>query len=249
MKTIVNNLAIEYLDEGEGPILLMLHGWGDNLHTFDPLLQYISKYRVIRLDMPGFGGSERAKETWGVIEYARFVREFTKKIGVEPAVLIGHSFGGRVIIKGTATHVFSPEKIVLIASAGIAHKKTFKNYAFRMIAKLGKVLTTIPPFSSYRVQIRKKLYARLGSDYFASGTMRDVFLKVVREDLQEYARQIRVPALLIWGSLDDQTPLTDGETIRDEIQGSQLEVIEGATHFVHQEHPEKVAELINQFVR
>ena len=248
MKTIVNNLAVEYFDEGQGPTLLMLHGWGDNLHTFDALVHELPGYRTVRVDMPGFGNSERAAETWGVVEYARLVEAFIKKVQIEPRALIGHSFGGRVIIKGVGTGIFTPEKIVLIASAGVARKTTLKHLILRMFAKIGKALTLVPPLSMYRLQIRKKLYGALGSDYFAAGSMRDVFLKVVKEDLLPFAREIRVPALLIWGDHDTQTPLSDGEKIRDAIRVSQLEIIPGATHFVHQEKSQEVAALIKEFV-
>src|SRR3990167_9466285 len=155
MKIIIDNLAIEYTDEGVGPTLLMFHGWGDNLHTFDAIVQELSGYRIVRLDLPGFCRSERAEETWGVIEYARFVESFIKKIQIEPHTLIGHSFGGRIIIKGVGVGIFSPQKIVLIASAGVARKRTLKSMFFRMLAKLGKALTLIPPLSLYRGQIRK----------------------------------------------------------------------------------------------
>ncbi len=248
MQTVVDNLAIEYTDQGTGPVVLMLHGWGDNLHTFDPLLQYISKYRVVRLDLPGFGNSLRSEDTWGVVEYARFVQSFIKKLQIDPQVVVGHSFGGRVIIKGVGVGIFAPQKIVLIASAGVARKTTIKSLVLRLFAKIGKALTLIPPLSIYRQQLRKKLYGAIGSDYFAAGAMRDVFLKVVREDLVHYARQIRVPTLLIWGSEDTATPLTEGETIRDAIRQSELEVIQGATHFVHQEKPHEVAALIREFI-
>src|SRR4051812_20826260 len=95
MKVIVEGLATEYLDEGEGQTILMLHGWSDTIHTFDPILRHITKYRIIRVDLPGFGGSERPTSTWGVEEYARFVLAFCKKLECEPDVIMGHSFGGR----------------------------------------------------------------------------------------------------------------------------------------------------------
>ena len=248
MKTIVDNLAVEYSDEGEGRTILMLHGWADTMRTFDPILRYISKYRVIRVDLPGFGGSERPKETWGVEEYARFVLAFCKKLECEPDVLVGHSFGGRVIIKGVGEELLRPKKIVLISSAGVAKPKTWRNDVLRMVAKLGKAATAIPPLSHVRQKIRKKLYAKIGSDYFAAGSMRDIFLKVVAEDLLQFARNITVPTLLIWGRDDASTPLSDGEKLHAAIQGSQLKIIDGGSHFVHQEQPERVAALINEFI-
>lgn len=248
MQIIVNTLATKYADEGSGITLLLLHGWGDSLHTFDALAREMPGFRIVRLDLPGFGGSEKPNSVWGVAEYALFVQAFCKKLRVEPQVLIGHSFGGRVIIKGAGEGILSPQKIILIASAGVAKKKTLKNILLMSFAKVGKLITLVPPFSLYRQTIRKKLYGAIGSDYFAAGSMGPTFIKVVTEDLLEYAKKIRIPALLIWGSDDRSTPLLDGKKINEAIIGSALEVITGATHFVHQERPQEVAALIQSFL-
>ena len=248
MKTIVDNLAIEYTDDGNGPIVLMLHGWADTLHTFDPILRYITKYRIIRVDLPGFGGSERPKEPWGVEEYARFVAAFCKKIDRQPDVLIGHSFGGRVAIKGVGTGLLSPQKLILIGSAGVVHPPTFRRMLLRVVAKLARGLTLVPPFSLYRQTLRKRLYDSIGSDYFTAGSMSGVYIKVIAEDLLQYARNINISTLLVWGKQDSAVPLADGQKIHQAIRGSQLKVIDGASHFVHQEKPELVAKFIQDFV-
>lgn len=248
MKIIVDNLAVEYSDQGSGPAIVMLHGWSDNLHTFDKLVSELSGFRVVRLDLPGFGKSERPKDAWDVGQYTVFVRDFLAKLGIEQYILTGHSFGGRIAIKGVGTGVLQPERLVLIASAGVAKERTFKNEMLRTAAKIGKTLTLAWPFSLWRQRIRRKLYERIGSDYFAAGSMRDVFLKTIREDLLGYARGIQIPTLLIWGSEDTSTPLRDGERIHTAILGSELKVIDGASHFVHHEKPEEVAGYIRAFI-
>jgi pimeloyl-ACP methyl ester carboxylesterase len=248
MKTIVNNLAVEYRDEGEGPVLLMLHGWADNLYTWEGFTEQLQGFRIVRLDLPGFGGSERAVEAWDVKEYALFVRAFLQKMNIHMYILVGHSFGGRIAIKGVGSGILHPEKLILIASAGIAKTKTPRNKILRVIAKISKTITRIPPLSLWRHGIRKRLYARIGSDYFASGSMRDVFLKVIAEDLLADAEHIRVPTFLIWGRDDRSTPLSDGERIHDAIVRSELKIIDGGGHFVHHEKPEEIAQLIKNFI-
>ncbi len=265
MKMIVRGLAVEYVDEGQattaagappdlsrgerfrGPTTVMLHGWGDNLHTFDALVRQMPGYRIVRLDLPGFGQSERPREAWGVEEYALFVANFLKKLSIDSYVLVGHSFGGRIAIRGVGTKMLSPSKVVLIASAGVKKTRTLKNYVLRVVAKAVKALTLVWPLSRYRQQIRKRLYGAIGSDYFAAGSMRDIYLKVVAEDLLPFARQIAVPTLLIWGKNDRSTPLEDGQRIHAAIAGSTLRVFEG-THFVHQERAVEIAEAIKEFV-
>ena len=248
MKTIVDGLAVEYREEGQGDVLLLMHGWGDTLRTFDLIVPELSqKHRIVRLDLPGFGESERPHGTWGVGDYASFVQTFLNKIDVQPKAIIGHSFGGRIAIKGVANGVLSPERLVLIASAGNARRKTLKTYGFLAVAKVGKTIASILPERAQGA-LRAKLYEKAQSDYLHSGAMRDIFLKTIAEDLSGDAARITIPTLLIWGSEDRTTPLEDGVRFEQLIPGAQLEILEAAGHFVHKDASDEVATLIDTFV-
>ena len=249
MRVLIKNLAVEYTDKGNGPVMLLLHGWGNDLHSFDALVQsLISSWRVIRLDLPGFGGSEAPKETWGVGEYSQFVRAFIERLGISAYLLVGHSFGGRIAIKGIADGLLRAKKLVLIGSAGLAKRKTLRNRLFKTIAKVGK--TALSPFPAYlRDRLRRKLYAYAGSeDYLAAGPLQATFLKVMGEDLSHAAKRVYLPTLLIWGEFDTATPLSDGKHLHTLISGSQFEIVKSATHFVYQEKTAEVAQAIQRFV-
>ena len=249
MKIIVQHIATAYEDEGAGPVMLFLHGWQDNLHTFDALASSLSSsYRIIRLDLPGFGKSEMPNGAWSVDDYVQFVADFVQKLNVRPDVLVGHSFGGRIGIKGAGTQKLHARKLILIGPAGIAKKRTFRNSILRVAAKVGRLVTNVPPFLFWRHQLRKKLYRFLGSDYFASGRLKETFLKIIAEDLRESAKQVTIPTLLIWGEHDTQTPLALGKELSGLIRGSTLKVVRDAGHFVHQEQPRRVVELIRAFL-
>lgn len=248
MKMIVQGIAVEYRDEGAGPVMLMLHGWKDSLHTFDPLVRELAtRFRVVRIDMPGFGESEMPDPSWKLDDYVDLVHACIEKLGIDVTVLVGHSFGGRVIIKGLARRLFHPRTVVLIASAGVGERQVGKNAMLKMVAKAGKVATVALPHG-VRQKLRRRLYEKIGSDYHASGRLKDVFLNVVGEDLSADAQQVSVPTLLVWGSEDRSTPLSDGVKLSMLIPNARLETISGASHFVHQEHPQKVAHLIMDFV-
>src|SRR3972149_2244169 len=250
MKIIVQNLAVEYQDEGvssprqslrrsAGKVILLLHGWQDNLHTFDALTKFLSKTnRVIRLDLPGFGQSETPKETWGLDNYVEFVKNFIQKLNLQVDAFVGHSFGGRIAIKGAAENNLKPAKIILINSAGIAKSKTLRNYILKIFAKIGSFITYIPPFVFWREKLRQKIYKFIGSDYLDAHEMQKTFLKIISEDLSENAKKINTPTLLIWGENDTETPLSDGKLLSRLISHSKLEIINEAGHFVHQEKPE-----------
>ena len=233
MKVIVENLAIEYDDIGSGKVILFLHGWKDNLKTFDDLLPFLSsKYRIIRIDLPGFGKSGKPSESWVLDDYVKFINEFIFKLNLKVDTFVGHSLGGRI----------------LIASAGIAKRKTLKNYFLMFISKIGKFITYIPPFYFFKKQIRKTLYSFIGSDYFNAGSMKEIFLNIIREDLTHFLENIKIPTLLIWGEDDTETPLTDGNRFHKLIKNSVLKVFKNSGHFVHKEKSKEVSQLIQDFI-
>jgi pimeloyl-ACP methyl ester carboxylesterase len=246
MKSIVAGLATEHAENGIGPVVLMLHGWGDSLHSFDALVQKLPGFRIVRLDMPGFGNTELPKDTWTVEQYAKFVAEFCKKTGVQPEYVIGHSFGGRVIIKAVSQRFLEPKKIVFIASAGVADRQNVHNMAFTAGAKIGKALLKPFPKSLY-LRLRKELYRVTGGDYISAGALQETFLAVIKEDLSSDAAHIDRPALLVWGEDDIVTPVEEGKKIHRLIKGSELKVLSGAGHFVHQQKADEVAKLIQEF--
>lgn len=249
MKIIVQNLAIEYLDEGVGQALLFLHGWQDNFHTFDSLASLLSPTRrIIRLDLPGFGKSEAPKETWDLDNYVQFVEDFVQKLDFQVYALVGHSFGGRIAIKGQATKNLQVQKIILIGSAGIAKNRTFRNSFFKLLSKIAGLITYTPPLIFWREGLRKRMYSFIGSDYLNTGKLKETFLRIISEDLSTSAKKITTPTLLIWGENDTETPLSDGKRLAGLIADSKLKVISGAGHFVHKDKSQKVAKLVQEFL-
>jgi pimeloyl-ACP methyl ester carboxylesterase len=246
MKSIVSGLATEHSDKGLGPVILMLHGWGDSLHSFDILAEKLQGYQIVRLDLPGFGGSELPIGVWTVEDYARFIKEFCKKLHIEPQYMIGHSLGGRILIKAVASGLLNPRKLILVGSAGVADRQTVRNSAFMVLAKVGKLL--LKPFpKSWYLRLRRELYRVTGGDYISTGALKETFLKVINEDLSETARQVSIPTLLIWGEDDIVTPVSEGKKLHSLIPNSELRVLIGAGHFVHQQKADDVAELIRKF--
>ncbi len=78
---------------GEGPSLVLMHGWGCNLTTVRSIAAVASAtHKVYNLDMPGFGKSPEPTEVWGVEDYARMVERFLQMERIESPVLVGHSF-------------------------------------------------------------------------------------------------------------------------------------------------------------
>ena len=116
MNKTVKGLNINYICEGEGDLVLLLHGWGSNITLFRGMIDTLkTQYKVLAMDMPGFGESEEPKEPWCVDDYVDFVLEFLKDYNFDKITLLGHSFGGRVIIKLCSRELpFEVEKVIMV---------------------------------------------------------------------------------------------------------------------------------------
>ena len=89
-----DGIKLHYTDNGQGHVLLLLHGWGCNTETFSAVRPFLEeRMRVIAVDFAGFGQSEEPHAVWGVEEYTRSIEALAEHEGVENPVLVGHSFG------------------------------------------------------------------------------------------------------------------------------------------------------------
>ena len=162
-------------------------------------------------------------------------------LGIQKATLIGHSYGGRVIIRLAARESlpFTIERIVLIDSAGILPKKTWKQKMKIRRYKVLKKIVNLKLVYAICPELIDEWRNRQGSaDYRnASPMMRQCLVKAVNEDLTELLPRIRQDTLLIWGDLDTATPIADAKLMEEKIPGAGLAVIPGTGHFSFLENP------------
>ncbi|HSX35733.1 MAG TPA: alpha/beta hydrolase [Patescibacteria group bacterium] len=249
MQVVVDSLLTSYAAQGKGKTLLLLHGWGDSARGLAALQAQLAKrYRVIALDVPGFGGSQAPNGVWGLTDYAEFTAHFLAKIDkTDVHAVVGHSNGGAIAICGVSSGQLKPAKLVLLASAGIRGEYVGRMKALRYLTKAGKALT-IPLPKSVKQQLRKKVYQTVGSDMLVAEHLQETFKKVVGDDVRVEAAKIAVPTLLIYGDQDQATPLWYGEAFHQAITGSTLRVLNGAGHFVHVDRLAEVVHSIEEFL-
>ncbi|HHX12914.1 MAG TPA: alpha/beta hydrolase [Clostridiales bacterium] len=242
MEMIIDDYKINYKITGEGKTVVILQGWGTSMDMYDAVANSInSRYRVIQLDFPGFGNSDEPREAWDVDDYGDFVLKFIDELDIKEASFIGHSYGGRVIIK-LASRDKKPviiEKIVLIDSAGILPKKSLKQKTKIRIYKIGKKLANTRILQMLFPEAIDNWKSKQGSaDYRnASPIMRQCLVKAVNEDLTDYLKRIMVDTLLVWGDQDTATPISDAHIMEKEIPKAGLVVLKGAGHFSFIDQP------------
>lgn len=246
-------LKINYSVSDTGSNLLVLHGWGGSYNSW---LQFrklmVNKgISVIIPDLPGFGKSDKFSKVWTLDDYIDFVLEFTNKLGLEKFYLLGHSFGGRLAIKLAAKYPKKVKKLILVGSAGVKAEQTLKQQAFFILVKIGKFIFSAPGLKWLQPLIIKLLtYLGVAKDYYKlDGTMRETFKNVINEDLFPYLSKIKAETLIIWGKGDRIVPLEYGRLIKKEISRSRLEIIDNARHGVHLQTPEKLVNLVCDFIK
>ena len=255
MKKTVDGLTVNVAERGEASgnaAVLFLHGWGSRASLFEGLIELAAKkYFVLAPDMPGFGDSDEPADPWDVGRYADFILGLLKPYSLKKLILVGHSFGGRVILKLCERELpFEIEKIILIDSAGIKPKKSLRQRLSLAAYKTGRRVMSLWPLKKIFPDAVEKMRKKRGSaDYnAASPVMRQTLVKVVNEDLRHVLPSVKAPTLLIWGTADTATPLSDGELMEKLIPDAGLVKIEGAGHYSFLEAPEYVARVTASFL-
>ncbi len=234
--------------------IIILHGWGRGQQSFEKLKKLLEEkgHQVYSFDLPGFGEEKEPDQPWSVSNYADYVLNFSQTKDLNKFFLFGHSFGGRVGIK-FASHY--PEKLaglILCDSAGVTPRNKVQFGFLAKSVKIGKKIFSLPVIKYFYPFIKKVIYFLTGNrDYYRlqSEIMRETFKKVIAEDLKPYLSDIKIPTLIVWGEKDKATPVSDAKIINEKISNSQLKIFKNIGHNPQLEMPEKLAGVINDFIK
>ena len=252
METIIDGMKINYVEQGQGEPVLMLHGWGSSILPFTAIINLLSiKYRVIAVDFPGCGKSDTMKEAWTVDDYCDFVLKFCTELSIENPILIGHSHGGRVIMKLVGERLLNPPKVIFLDSAGLIPKKSFKKKMKIATFKTVKRILTLPLIRKFSGKLLEKARNYFGSSDYKSApeVLRKTMVNVVNTDLRHLLPNFDCPTLLIWGENDTDTPLRDAKIMESLIKDSGLCVIKNAGHFAFLDNPVQTAAILKSFLK
>lgn len=248
------NICVKTTGTGDKTVVI-LQGWGTDLGVYDSVAGAIDggKYRVIQFDFPGFGGSDEPKEPWDVDGFADFFCKFMEVMQIRQATLIGHSYGGRVIIKLAARESipFEITNIILIDSAGVLPVRTAaQKWKIRKYKILKKFLNLKLIYAMFP-EVIDDWRSRQGSADYRNATpmMRQCMVKAVNEDLTGLLPKIRQEVLLIWGDQDTATPIRDAHIMEEKIPNCGLAVIPGTGHFSFLEKPAQFRGIMEAYLK
>jgi len=233
MQAVINKILLnyEFVHSNKKTTIVILHGWKDSLDSWLGVLNSIKNdFNVLVVDLPGFGNSMRPLETFGVYDYAKVVKDLLNHLGIKEYIVIGHSFGGR-IASILASQDKKSLKLILVDSAGIEDRPYIYNTLLNFVSPLKSLL----PKKSLLI-LRRLLESK---DYKNSGDMKDIFLKVISENLTNDVKKINIPTYIIWGSKDAILDVSLTKKYKSLIKNSIVRIVWGAGHHPHKDKPEE----------
>ena len=255
---------IHLIDRGEGPAVLLLHGFGGNTFSWRFVMDDLARaHRVVAFDLPGFGFSDRSPELeYGHSAQAERVIAVMDELGIDRAVLVGHSMGGGILQRVAATHPGRVEKLVLVGSVNAAEPDPGRRDAGRAMMRVMTFAQKAPSlcliggkFGLNRTVADPGLVDEtMVKGYMAPlllpGTVEAIFAMAerVRDEAPVDLGQIAAPTLILQGAVDSVVPVATAEALHAGIGGSKLVTVPGAAHMLAEEDPAAFLAAVTEFI-
>jgi 4,5:9,10-diseco-3-hydroxy-5,9,17-trioxoandrosta-1(10),2-diene-4-oate hydrolase len=263
-------LHIRYVEAGEGPVIILVHGLADSLLSWYRNIDALADagFRVIVPDLPGSGLSDKPDH----LEYssdaaAEFIFDFAHELEISEMSLVGNSAGALISGMFALKHPETVAKIALIAPSGFGKKVPWPVRAIS-VPVLGNLL--YQPWLNQRIGITKRLFHRppsllaellpeMNRLKALPGTRTAVIRSIrsninllgVRENayIQDNLKRSAIPLLTIWGSEDKVIPIEYAENARIALLGSIVKVIQNCGHWPQMEKPDQVNHMLINFLK
>jgi pimeloyl-ACP methyl ester carboxylesterase len=259
-----DGLKVYYKETGPqgAPALLLLHGFGSSLQAWDDWsVKLAQKYRVIRLDLPGFGltGASPANDYSEEKDLA-FLTHFADKLSLEKFSVIGHSMGGKMAWSLAASQPERVQALVLMAPDGFPETKDIGTKPYEVPAIMGLIKYVLPKYL-----VRKSIEPAFAEadalsdalvnryyDMLRAPGVRGAILErsnqTIYTDPVPRLKAIKAPTLLIWGEQDQMIPSTNAQSYATVLSNSSTVLVPKLGHLLQEEQPEKGLTAVMQFL-
>ncbi|NBX06393.1 MAG: alpha/beta fold hydrolase [Betaproteobacteria bacterium] len=247
----------------DAPVVLLLHGFGSSLQTWDDWAPALEKnWRVLRLDIPGFGLSGPAvnHDYSDAADVARVIA-LLDQLGIQQVIIAGHSMGGRIAWNLTAAHPERVSHLVLLAPDGFSDPNAKSDHTYEVPPWLGLMKYSLPkwalrmggvaPAFADDSQLTPPMMQRYHDMMLAPG-VRAALLERMRQtrnsDPLARLQAIKVPVLLLWGEKDAFIPLSNAQDYLKAMPQAKLRTLPGVGHVLHEEAPQASVQAVQEFL-
>jgi Predicted hydrolases or acyltransferases (alpha/beta hydrolase superfamily) len=242
MKKNIMGINLNYVDYGveDGNTILLIHGWGQNIEMMKGIGDSFSKeYRIVIIDLPGFGKSSVPEFAWNVSDYVECIKLFLEELKIDKLIIAGHSYGGKIGLLYASK--YEVEKLILFGSP---FKKEIKNLSLK--TKILKQLKKVPGLNKLEGFAKK----HIGSEDYRNATplMRETLVNTVNLDITEEIKKIKASALIIWGTNDEAVPVERAYELEKLIADAGVVIFEGCTHYAYLERLKQTINVMRIFL-
>ena len=248
---------VHYEVYGRGRPVILLHGWLGSWGLWQETMKYLGRYyRTYALDFWGFGESGKKRETYAVQDFVSLVEQFMENLGIMRAPLVGHSMGGTVSLSVALAHPERVSKVVVIGSpiVGTSLAWPLKLSGNRKIAfmlfnamwafRLG--MRVASPFIC-----RDPRFPEMMDKDLSRTTLESFLLSIAslhRTDLTPLLDEIQIPAMGMFGALDNIVSPDQWQPMIKGIPTARIERFENAGHFIMLDEPDIFIEKLKDFL-
>ena len=259
----IENTRVRYVEAGAGPVVVMIHGNAGSVDDFDfkSLGLLCRDHRVVAVDRPGHGKSDRPNGTAATLQYqTRLFHEALAHLGVTRPVLVGHSWGGALALSYAVEYPQQLSAIVLLAPAAYADEG--EDQFLRAVLEtpvIGDVSLTVGRLVFGKRILKKELerafypdtvtddYLRRASSLWLHHKQLRAYFEdefSLNKDLKRISKHypdIRIPVVIVTGDHDKVVSARDNAyRLKGSIAQSQLIELKNTGHQVPQTHPESI---------
>ncbi|MCU4182810.1 alpha/beta fold hydrolase [Acidiferrimicrobium sp. IK] len=250
----------------------MIHGIAESSATFASVVPALAEHHlVIAVDLLGHGGSAKPRGDYSLGAYASGVRDLMTALDIPAATIVGHSLGGGVAMQFAYQFPDRCERLVLISSGGLGKEVS---PWLRLIAGPGAEYLLPVVLTRHihgpldraarwlgRFGVRPDpILAEIWSTYrgLTDAEAQRAFLHTVRSVIDVAGQRVsardrlylagEIPTMIVWGERDTVIPVAHARSAHELVPGSRLEIFEGVGHFLPVEAPDRLAEVIEDFL-
>lgn len=265
----MDGMNVHYTDEGDqsdSVPMVLIHGTGSSLHTFEGWTKKLKKRRrVIRPDLPGYGLTGPFPDRdYSMESYVNFLKVFLNQLEVDQCVLAGNSLGGGIAWRFAAEHPEKVHKLILIDATGYSDKAQSEPIAFEMakVPVFKHAFRFITPrfvakSSVENVYADKSLVTEELVDRYFELTLREgnrqafVDRLAVEKDTTASKKisSIEIPTLVLWGAEDQLIPVKSALRFHKDLPNDTLVILPNPGHVPMEENPEESIEPVLAFLK
>lgn len=239
--------GFSYIDEGEGEVLLLLHGLMGALSNWDAVIEeFRSEYRVIIPILPIY---DLPLLTTGVKTLAKFVHKFVEYKELKDITLLGNSLGGHVALIYVLSHPEFVRSMVLTGSSGL-YENAFggsfpKRESYDFVKE--KVEFTFYDPKTATKELIDDVYQTI-NDRSRVIRLLTMAKSAIRHNMKKELQKIEIPVFLIWGKNDKITPPEVAIEFNELLPDSELHWIDHCGHAPMMERPDEFNRLLKGFL-